>query len=84
MQRCMNDDCHAAFVHTSNCIILCLDMVHVGDSWKFGNGRLWTLRDRSWMRESEEVGLHLSITSGWIYMMENAGGMCWNVVCLCH
>jgi len=80
----MNDDRHAAFIHTSNCIILFSDMVHQGDSLKFGNGRSWTLRNRSWMRKSEEVGLHITITGGWIYMLENTGRMWWNVVGLYH
>jgi len=29
MQTRMNDDCHAAFVHASNYITVCMDLVHM-------------------------------------------------------
>jgi len=56
----MNDDRHAAYDHTANCITLCPDLEHMVDILKIAYGRSWKSRRMSSMRTGEEVGLNIS------------------------
>jgi hypothetical protein len=59
----MNDSCHAAVIHASNCITLRSDMLHMVGILKIAGGISWKLRKMSWIRNGEEVGLHMSESS---------------------
>jgi len=55
---CLNDDCHAAFIHISNCITLRTDLGHIAEIIKIVYGTSWKLRRRSRMRKGEKVRLY--------------------------
>ena len=57
MGTSMNDNHHAAFIHSSNCTTLCTDLVHMIEILKIAYGRSGKLSWRSSMRNGEEVGL---------------------------
>jgi len=58
IQICLNDDCHAAFIHAFNCMMFRTDLVHVGKGLKIAYDRSWKSRRRSWMRTGEQVGIY--------------------------
>jgi len=76
----MNDDRHAAFVHASNCITLCPDLVHMVEISKIAYGRPWKSQRMSWMMKGEEVGLNISKSSIQIYTRIISGRKRCNVI----
>ena len=84
MRSGMNDDCHTAYDHASNCITLCTDLVHMVKMFKIAYARSWESQRMSWMRHGEEAGLNISITGVQIYMWLIAGQKRWNVIGQCH
>jgi len=65
----MIDSPHDASIHAFNCITLHPDLAHLVEILIIADGMSWILRRRSWRRKREEVRLHKSKTSGWIYML---------------
>jgi len=59
----LNDDHHAAFMHSSNCISHHTGLVYVVEIFKISYGMSWKSRRRSWMRKEEAVGQYYSKTS---------------------
>ena len=69
----MNDSHHAAAIRASNIITLCSDLVHMVEMLIIAYGTSWKSKKRNCIRSGEEVRLHKSKTSGWIYMPLIAG-----------
>jgi len=76
----INDDHHTAFVLSSNCITLRIDMVHLAENIRIAYGLSRTLWRMSCMRKGEEVRLNISRTSVQIYMGLIAGRRHCNVI----
>jgi len=84
MRNGTDDHRHALFVHASNCITHCTDLVHMVEILKIVYGRSWKSREMSLMRKAEEVGKYILITSVRIYMRFIAGRKCCNLIASCH
>jgi len=65
---CLSDNRDAVFIHVSNCISSCTDLVHIVHKFEIAYGTSWKLRMRSWMKKGEEVKLCLPKTSEMMYM----------------
>jgi len=76
----LNDDRHATFIHVSNCITLCTDLVHMVEIFDIAYGMSWKSRRRSWIRNGEEVELYLPQPSQLFYMPSIAGQTRGNVI----
>jgi hypothetical protein len=61
----VNDSCHTVFLHTSNCITLRSDQLHMVEILKIAYGTPWKLRRMSWIWNRKGIGLQLLETSGW-------------------
>jgi hypothetical protein len=53
---CINDHHHVAFIHTSTCISLRSDLVHMVKNMKIAYGRSWKLRRRNWTGKVRKLG----------------------------
>ena len=81
---CLNDDRDAAFIHASNCITLCTDLVHLVEINEIAYGMSWKFRWTSWVRKGKEVELYLPKTSEMIYLASRAGRKRRNAMGPCH
>jgi hypothetical protein len=69
----LNGNRHAEFIHVSNCITFCTDLVHMGEIIEIACGTSRKLRTRSWIRNGEEVEHYLAKTSEMIYVPSITG-----------
>jgi len=76
----MNNNCHADFIHVSNCITRRTDLVHMVEIFEISCSKSWKLRRRSCIRNCAEVELCLLKTSELIYMPSIAGRKRENVI----
>jgi len=65
---CPNDDLHPAVIPLSKCKTLCTDLMHMVVISEIAYNTSWKSRERSWIRNGEEVELYLPNTSEMIYM----------------
>jgi len=68
-RTCMNDNHYSAFIRASNCTTLHSDLVHMVEILKIAYCMAWKSSRTSLMRKGEEVGLYISKTSGWVYLL---------------
>jgi hypothetical protein len=83
-QTYMNDHHYVAFMHTSTCITLRPDLVHMIKVLKITYGRSWKMWGMNWIGPGEAVGLRISKTSELIYVRLIAGRYRWNVIGQLH
>jgi len=77
---CLNDNCHAAFIHALNCITLHTNCVHIFAMFPIAYDRSWKSRRKSYMRKCIDIRLYYWKTSGKIYMPQVASRNCGNVI----
>jgi len=70
---CLNNKCHATFIHAFNRITFLTDIVHMVVIFKTADGASWKAMRRRWMKNGEEGKLYLPKTNEMIYMPQSAG-----------
>jgi hypothetical protein len=79
-----NDNRHASFIHVSNCITLRTHLLPMAEIFYIACGTSWKSRRRRWIRNGEEVQLHLPKTSEMIDTSSIISWKCRNVIRPCH